>query len=43
MQTRSIKRRWIIVALALLASVGAVVSSLGEHEARADNSGWGRP
>ena len=38
MQNRSIKRRWIVVALALFTSVAAVVSSLGEHEARADNS-----
>jgi hypothetical protein len=38
MQNRSIKRRWIIVALALFASVAAVVSSLGMQAARADNS-----
>lgn len=35
MHSRSIKRRWITVALALLASVVGVVSSLGKHVARA--------
>jgi hypothetical protein len=38
MQHWSIKRRWVIVARTLVASVAAVVTSLGTQAALADNS-----
>jgi hypothetical protein len=43
MPNRPIKRRWTTVALALLASVAGVVSSLGKHVARAEHSAGAEP